>query len=77
MNEIFPGSIDHLEEVRVLVRANSWVNYAPGYVSDVMPFVSSDIGRIVMAATDHGSFEFAMESGIDSAERANEWLSKA
>lgn len=77
MNEIFPGSIDHLEEMRVLVRAHSWVNYAPGYVSNVMPFVSADIGRIVMAATDHGSFEFAMESGIDSAERAKDWLNQA
>ena len=74
INEIFPGSIDYLEEIRVFLRAHSWVNYSPGYVSDVMPYVSKDIGRIVMSGTDHGSFSDSMYAGIESAAAASDRL---
>ena len=74
LDEVFPGSIDHLEEIRVLLRAHSWVNYSPGYLFDVMPIVSQDIGRIVMTYSDHGSFREAMHAGIECAERAVGWL---
>ena len=76
LDEIFPGSIDHLEEIRVLLRAHSWVNYSPGYLSKVMPHVSQDIGRIVMTYSDHGSFREAMAAGIDNAKTAVGWLNK-
>ena len=77
LNEIFPGSIDHLEEIRVLLRAHSWVNYSPGYISKVMPIVSQDIGRIIMTYSDHGSFREAMAAGIDNAKTAVGWLNEA
>lgn len=74
LNEIFPGSIDHLEEMRLVLRAHSWVAESPGYNSELLPIISRDVGRIVVTRSDHSNFVEALEAGLENAEAVRKWL---
>ena len=74
MEEIFPGSLDHLVEIRLPLRAHSWVSDSPGYRSEIEPVISSDVGRVVMTESSHNSFMQAYRFGVDNAETAREWM---
>jgi len=77
MEEIFPGSIDHLVEIRLPLRAHSWVTFNPGYLSDIKPVISNDIGRVIMSPTNHNSFNGAYAAGLENAATARQWLRTA
>jgi len=47
LNEVFPGSIDDLEEVRVVVRVRAWVLESPGYHTWILPQLPTSVGRIL------------------------------
>jgi monoamine oxidase len=74
MEEIFPGSINHLVEIRLPLRAHSWVTMNPGYLSELKPVISRDVGRVIVSATDHNSFDGAYAAGLENATRAREWV---
>jgi hypothetical protein len=74
IEEIFPGSLDHLVEIRLPLRAHSWVSRSPGYSSDLRPVIANDVGRVIITASDHESFRQAYRAGIDNAEKAREWM---
>jgi len=74
IDEIFPGSLDHLVEIRLPLRAHSWVSGSPGYFSKLLPVIANDVGRVVITESDHNSFVRAYRAGVDNAEKAREWM---
>ncbi len=74
IEEIFPGSIDHLVEIRLPLRAHSWVSRSPGYTFDLLPVIANDVGRVIITRSDHESFVQAYRAGIENAETAREWM---
>jgi monoamine oxidase len=74
LEEIFPGSIDHLVEIRLPLRAHSWVAQSPGFLTDVLPVISNDVGRVVITRSDHESFNQAYRAGLENATTVREWL---
>jgi len=74
IDEIFPGSLDHLVEIRLPLRAHSWVSRSPGYLSDLRPVIANDVGRVIITRSDHSSFVQAYRAGVENAEKAREWL---
>jgi monoamine oxidase len=74
LEEIFPGSLDHLLEIRLPLRAHSWVTSSPGYYSELRPVIADDVGRVIITRADHSSFVEAYGAGIDNAARAREWM---
>ena len=48
IDEIFPGSLDHLVEIRLPLRAHSWVSRSPGYFSELRPVIANDVGRVII-----------------------------
>jgi len=75
LEEIFPGSIDHLQEIRLPLRAHSWVSGSPGYVTELLPVISNDVGRVIITRADHQSFGLAYDAGLENAARARDWVS--
>jgi monoamine oxidase len=76
LEEIFPGSIDHLVEIRLPLRAHSWVSYSPGYVSELLPVISNDVGRVVITKSDHNSFGRAYNAGLENAAKVRDWVTQ-
>ena len=74
LEEIFPGSIDHLVEIRLPLRAHSWVSQSPGFLTELLPVISNDVGRVVITRSDHESFSQAYRAGLENAETVREWL---
>ena len=74
LDEIFPGSLDHLVEIRLPLRAHSWVSRSPGYISELLPVISNDVGRVIVSRSDQESFAQAYRAGIECAEKAREWV---
>ena len=74
IDEIFPGSLDHLVEIRLPLRAHSWVSSSPGYFSNLLPVIANDVGRVVITQSDHNSFVRAYRAGVENAEKAREWM---
>ena len=74
LEEIFPGSIDHLVEIRLPLRAHSWVSSSPGYVTELLPVISNDVGRVVITRSDQGSFSQAYAAGLENATRVRDWF---
>lgn len=74
MEEIFPGSMEHLVEIRLPLRAHSWVSTSPGYVTELLPVISNDVGRVIMTRSDHGSFISAYRAGLENASKARNWV---
>jgi len=72
--KMFPGSLDHLEEIRVYVRAHSWVIATPGYITRLRPIISRPVGRVLIARSDQMYFELAYESGVEMAQEARRLL---
>jgi hypothetical protein len=72
--KMFPGSLDHLEEIRVYVRAHSWVIPTPGYITRLRPVISRPVGRVLIARSDQLDFEAAHESGVEMAREARRLL---
>jgi hypothetical protein len=75
IDEIFPGSLDHLVEIRLPLRAHSWVSQSPGYFSELRPVIANDVGRVIITRSDHDSFVQAYHAGVENAETAREWIS--
>jgi monoamine oxidase len=75
IEEIFPGSLDHLVEIRLPLRAHSWVSRSPGYFSELRPVIANDVGRVIITRSDHESFVQAYHAGVENAEKAREWIS--
>jgi hypothetical protein len=74
IDEIFPGSLDHLVEIRLPLRAHSWVSRSPGYFSELRPVIANDVGRVIITRSDHESFVQAYRAGVENAEKAREWM---
>jgi len=74
IDEIFPGSLDHLVEIRLPLRAHSWVSRSPGYFSELRPVIANDVGRVIITRSDHESFVQAYLAGVENAEKAREWM---
>jgi hypothetical protein len=74
IDEIFPGSLDHLVEIRLPLRAHSWVSDSPGFRSELRPVIANDVGRVIITQSDHSSFVQAYRAGVDNAEQAREWM---
>lgn len=74
IDEIFPGSLEHLVEIRLPLRAHSWVTSSPGYYSELRPVIANDIGRVIVTRSDHGTFMQAYDAGVENAEKAREWM---
>jgi hypothetical protein len=74
LEEIFPGSIDHLVEIRLPLRAHSWVSRSPGFLTDLLPVISNDVGRVVITRSDHESFRRAYSAGLENAATVRDWL---
>ena len=74
MEEIFPGSLKHLVEIRLPLRAHSWVCASPGYRTELLPIISNDVGRVVVTQSDHSSFIDAYAFGLENAANARDWL---
>lgn len=75
LDDIFPGSLDHLVEIRLPLRAHSWVSNSPGYLSELRPVIANDVGRVIVTRSDHGSFMRAYTDGLENAAQAREWMS--
>ena len=75
LDEIFPGSLDHLVEIRLPLRAHSWVGRSPGYATELLPVIANDVGRVIITRSDHETFGLAYRSGLENAEKAREWMS--
>jgi monoamine oxidase len=75
LERAFPGSLEHLEEIRVYVRAHSWCVPSPGYVTRLRQTVAQPIGRVLMSRSDQIYFDIAYESGVELAARARQMLS--
>lgn len=74
IDEVFPGSLDHLVEIRLPLRAHSWVSRSPGYFSELRPVIANDVGRVIITRSDHESFVQAYRAGVENAEKAREWM---
>jgi len=74
INEIFPGSLDHLVEIRLPLRAHSWVSDSPRFNSELRPVIANDVGRVIITRSDHSSFVQAYRAGVENAETAREWM---
>ena len=74
IEEIFPGSLDHLVEIRLPLRAHSWVTNSPGFRSKIRPVIANDVGRVIITRSDHNSFVQAYRAGVENAEQAREWM---
>ncbi len=74
IDEIFPGSLDHLVEIRLPLRAHSWVSDSPGYRFELRPVIANDVGRVIITRSDHSSFVQAYRAGVENAEQAREWM---
>lgn len=74
IDEIFPGSLDHLVEIRLPLRAHSWVTNSPGFRSELRPVIANDVGRVIITRSDHSSFVQAYRAGVENAEQAREWM---
>jgi hypothetical protein len=74
LEEIFPGSIDHLVEIRLPLRAHSWVSQSPGFLTELLPVISNDVGRVVITRSDHESFNRAYRAGLENAATVRDWL---
>lgn len=74
IDEIFPGSLDHLVEIRLALRAHSWVSRSPGYFSELRPVIANDIGRVIITRSDHESFTQAYHAGLENAEKARDLM---
>ncbi len=74
LDEIFPGSLDHLVEIRLPLRAHSWVSSSPGFRSELQPVIANDVGRVIITGSDHSSFRRAYSAGVENAEAAREWM---
>jgi hypothetical protein len=74
LEEIFPGSIDHLVEIRLPLRAHSWVAQSPGFLTELLPVISNDVGRVVITRSNHESFVQAYYAGLENTETVKEWL---
>ena len=74
IDEIFPGSLEHLVEIRLPLRAHSWVSQSPGYLSELKPVIANDVGRVIITESDHGSFVDAYRAGLANADKAREWM---
>ena len=74
IEEIFPGSLDHLVEIRLPLRAHSWVSSSPGFRSELQPVIANDVGRVVITPSDHNSFRQAYRAGVENAETARQWM---
>lgn len=74
LEEIFPGCMDHLVEIRLPLRAHSWVSRTPGYAFDLRPVIANDVGRVIITESDHESFIQAYRDGVDNADKAKEWM---
>ncbi len=74
LEEIFPGSLDHLVEIRLPLRAHSWVSDSPGFRSEIRPVIANDVGRVVITESDHTSFSRAFRAGVENAAKAREWM---
>lgn len=77
LNRVFPGSIEHLEEVRLVLRAHSWVAESPAYYSELVPLISNNIGRVVMSSSTHSSFDGALEAGLENARTVKQFLNRS
>ena len=75
LEEIFPGSLDHLVEIRLPLRAHSWASSSPGFESELRPVIANDVGRVIITRSDHGSFPQAYLAGLENAEKARDWMS--
>jgi hypothetical protein len=74
LDEIFPGSLDHLVEIRLPLRAHSWVSNSPGFRTEIRPVIANDVGRVIITQSDHSSFVQAYRAGVENAETAREWI---
>jgi len=74
IEEIFPGSLDHLVEIRLPLRAHSWVSDSPGFRSELQPVIANDVGRVIITRSDHSSFVQAYHAGVENAEKARAWM---
>jgi len=74
LEEIFPGSLDHLVEIRLPLRAHSWVCHTPRFDSELRPIIANDVGRVIITESDHSSFNRAYRAGVKNAEKAREWM---
>jgi len=74
IDEIFPGSLDHLVEIRLPLRAHSWVSQSPGYFSKLRPVIANDVGRVIITRSDQETFGMAYSAGVENAEKAREWI---
>jgi hypothetical protein len=74
IDEIFPGSLDHLVEIRLPLRAHSWVSRSPGFRSELQPVIANDVGRVIITESNHSSFVQAYRAGVENAEQAREWM---
>jgi len=74
IDDIFPGSLDHLVEIRLPLRAHSWVSRSPGYTTKLRPVIANDVGRVIITRSDHESFVQAYSAGLENAELAREWM---
>ena len=75
LDEIFPGCIDHLEEIRLPLRAHSWVTSSPGYLTELLPGISDDVGRVIITRSDQPSFPRAYKAGVENASKARDLMS--
>jgi monoamine oxidase len=74
IEEIFPGSLDHLVEIRLPLRAHSWVSNSPGFRTELQPVIANDVGRVIITRSDHSSFVQAYHAGVENAEKARAWM---
>jgi len=74
MNERFPGSLAQLEEIRVVVRAHSWVVDSPGFLTRVKAILSAPVGRVLIAQSNQETFNQALISGRILARGAEELI---
>jgi len=74
LNGVFPGSIDDLEEIRVVVRAHAWVVESPGYYTRILPQLPTSVGRVLITESDQGTFDLAYQSGLRLSQAAQELI---
>jgi hypothetical protein len=72
LNEVFPGSMDDLEEIHVVLRAHSWVVDSPSYYSQILPNLPTSVGRVLITDSDQNSFNTAFLSGVQLAQQARD-----
>ena len=75
LEEIFPGSIDHLVEIRLPLRAHSLFVRSPRYLTEVLPVIANEVGRVVITRSNQGSFTEAYSAGLENAATVRDWVS--